>query len=106
MSLVALHKHNKMAYLVSQNVDGLHLRSGIPKEKLAELHGNLNVDRCEGCHEEFYRCSKNVSWGGAAGKRYREEMCPACGGRIRDSIVHFGECRMARHSHIGSPCPY
>jgi mono-ADP-ribosyltransferase sirtuin 6 len=40
-SIVELLKIGKLDYLISQNVDGLHAKSGIPFEKLAELHGNI-----------------------------------------------------------------
>ncbi|KAJ3316152.1 hypothetical protein HDU93_004584, partial [Gonapodya sp. JEL0774] len=92
MALVAMNAHSKLHYLVSQNVDGLHLRSGIPRVKLAELHGNLNVDKCDKCGEEFYRSCAKVNWNEAGKKTYRDVICPACGkGGVRDSIVHFGD---------------
>ena len=39
-AVLELQKMGKLSFLVSQNVDNLHLKSGIAPEKLAELHGN------------------------------------------------------------------
>jgi NAD-dependent SIR2 family protein deacetylase len=39
MALVSLMKSGILKYVVSTNVDGLHRRSGIPEDNIAELHG-------------------------------------------------------------------
>ena len=44
--LAALTARGLVKSVVSQNVDGLHLRSGVPHTKLCELHGNVFREVC------------------------------------------------------------
>ena len=44
-AIARLHERMKLHTLVTQNVDGLHLDSGIPPEKIVEIHGTREKDK-------------------------------------------------------------
>ncbi|KAI9141877.1 DHS-like NAD/FAD-binding domain-containing protein [Paraphysoderma sedebokerense] len=90
MALAALQNCGKLKFLISQNTDGLHLRSGIEKEKIAELHGNSNIEKCSICGERYYRSFRTRE---ARNVRDHDtgRKCDMCGGMLRDTIVNFGE---------------
>ena len=75
MALVELRKHGYVRYLVSCNVDCLHLRSGFPREDLAELHGNCFAERCERCEKEYIRDFEMNT----VGFEYTGRTCDKCG---------------------------
>ena len=59
-SLVELQRIGKLRFLITQNTDNLHRRSGIRPELLAELHGNGQLMRCLGCDRQYPR--QEVGW--------------------------------------------
>jgi NAD-dependent deacetylase len=66
--------------LITQNVDGLHLRAGQSRERTLEIHGNIDFMRCaDDCSTDLYPLDqKNLT-------------CPACKGRARPHVLWFDE---------------
>jgi len=67
--------------LITQNVDRLHQSAG--SKKVWELHGNIIDNHCLNCKKPF------IGEINLAGKQL--PVCSYCGGRIRPSVVWFGE---------------
>jgi len=92
MALVQLERYGLLKYLISQNVDGLHRRSGFDPLKLAELHGNTNLDICEKCGKKYLRDFR-VRTAKSVHDHKTGRICenPKCKGSLNDSIINFGE---------------
>ena len=91
MAYVELMKRNYLKFLVSQNCDGLHLKSGIATDKIAELHGNSNCEACAKCGKIYYRKER------VRGYEHRTWLTgyfctvPDCNGRLRCTTVAFSQ---------------
>ena len=77
-AIVELQRLGKLTFLISQNIDNLHLKSGIPPDLLAELHGNVTQMRCSRCECVLDRFEEQTE-------------CPLCGGKLASSVVDFGQ---------------
>ena len=108
MSLVQLQNAGIVKFIVSQNVDGLFLRSGIKYENLSELHGNVYTEACSTCGYRYLRDFDAAMEGND--KHFTGRFCTQskkfqfflswycvvidkaiCGGKLKDSIINFGE---------------
>ncbi|KIY99709.1 mono-ADP-ribosyltransferase sirtuin 6 [Monoraphidium neglectum] len=87
MALVALMQAGKLTYICSQNVDGLHLRSGVPRAQLAELHGNCFAERCRRCGAEYVRDFEMDTVGFKPSGRGCTR--PGCRGKLHDHILDW-----------------
>ena len=97
LSLVELQRLGKLQFLITQNTDNLHRRSGIRPELLAELHGNGRLMRCTSCGRSYTR--EEAGWDtGRWGPGFRTQRpvlgqpdCAVCGGRLVSTVVNFGD---------------
>ncbi len=95
-ALVMLLDQGRDLAVVTQNIDGLHARSGVPPERLVELHGNATHGRCLDCGRrmELAEARAQIEAEG------RSPRCPACGGLVKAAVISFGqampEAEMAR----------
>eukprot|EP00429_Kryptoperidinium_foliaceum_P088024 CAMPEP_0176188538 /NCGR_PEP_ID=MMETSP0121_2-20121125/2966_1 /TAXON_ID=160619 /ORGANISM="Kryptoperidinium foliaceum, Strain CCMP 1326" /LENGTH=548 /DNA_ID=CAMNT_0017527115 /DNA_START=30 /DNA_END=1676 /DNA_ORIENTATION=+ len=92
MALAELLRQGLVHHIISQNVDGLHRKSGVPKASLSELHGNGNIEYCSVCRREYLRdFSVHGSSIGRAHETGRRCLAARCGGALHDTIINFGE---------------
>ncbi len=90
--------------VITQNIDGLHQRSGVGSDKLIELHGNATYGRCLACG-----CEYELDWARDYIKARRSApRCDACGGFVKAAVISFGqampEAEMARGINLSRAC--
>jgi len=76
--LVRLQNLNLLKFLISQNLDNLHLKSGIHESMIAEIHGNLSQARCQECGKKYKK-----TWD-------RPSTC-SCGGKVKSFVIKYGD---------------
>ncbi|CAB1062563.1 NAD-dependent protein deacetylase of SIR2 family [Olavius sp. associated proteobacterium Delta 1] len=86
LALTKLHENGLLRAVVTQNVDGLHQESGLPDEKIIELHGNTRRIRCMSCRQIIP--TENVHQRITAGDP--APQCE-CGGYLKPDTISFGQ---------------
>uniref|UniRef100_A0A5K3FKN2 protein acetyllysine N-acetyltransferase n=1 Tax=Mesocestoides corti TaxID=53468 RepID=A0A5K3FKN2_MESCO len=93
MALVALEKAGYINYVITQNIDGLHLRSGFPRNRLSILHGDVFLEKCRSCGAVYVRSAKTsptigLKTTGARCTKLKTRVRP-CGGKLIDSVLDW-----------------
>jgi NAD-dependent deacetylase len=95
-ALAKLVEQGKMGAIITQNIDGLHQRSGVPDQKIIELHGNTTYAACLDCghRHELEPIRKAFLGKGIL------PLCGKCDGIVKSATISFGqampEIQMAR----------
>lgn len=93
--------------LITQNVDGLHLRAGNSLMRTYQIHGNISYMRCSReCSSKIYPLPENLP-----GKEKGEDItkkewqllkCPDCGKLTRPHVLWFDESYNEKYYHFHS----
>jgi NAD-dependent deacetylase len=86
-ALVALESRGTLDTLITQNVDGLHLKAGSSRERVIEIHGTSREVVCLSCGERapMERALARVRAGEA------DPPCRTCGGILKSATISFGQ---------------
>ncbi len=86
-AIAELDRLGKLDCVITQNVDNLHQKAGVPDEKVFELHGNMQWAVCLSCGRRypFEQIKVRLDEGEAV------PDCEACHGILKPDAVFFGE---------------
>jgi NAD-dependent deacetylase len=84
---VGLQESGRLRALITQNIDGLHQRAGLPREAVIELHGTTTEAECLSCGDRI--SSDEAVARVKAGESAPE--CRLCGGYLKPATISFGQ---------------
>ncbi|HEY1414902.1 MAG TPA: Sir2 family NAD-dependent protein deacetylase [Caulobacteraceae bacterium] len=78
---------DKASVVLTQNVDNLHQASGVPQDRVIELHGNASYAKCLQCglRHELADLKSPFLDGGVI------PACRDCGGIVKTATISFGQ---------------
>ena len=79
----------KVSAVITQNIDNLHQDSGIPEDKIIELHGNGSYAVCLDCDLRHELNDIRTAFEG--GDMATAPGCQNCGGMVKTATVSFGQ---------------
>jgi NAD-dependent deacetylase len=86
-ALAKLVEQGRMIAIITQNIDGLHQTSGVPADKVIELHGNSTYAACLDCKRRH-----ELDW---VRQIFADNetlpLCMACGGTLKTATISFGQ---------------
>jgi NAD-dependent deacetylase len=89
----SLSVKEKLIGLITQNVDGLHSKAGLPDDKIVELHGSNRKILCTSCGKAF---EPETVINRLVGD-FSSPKCDDCGGILKSATVSFGQA-MPEHA--------
>jgi len=86
-AIAELDKLGKLDCVITQNIDSLHQKAGVPDDKVFELHGNMQWAVCLSCGRRYP--FEQLKFRLDAGEEAPD--CEVCHGILKPDVVLFGE---------------
>lgn len=86
-ALARLIRQERSPGIITQNIDGLHQASGVPDDRIVELHGNGTYATCLGCGRRHELVDVRAAFEASG----RAPTCDACGEPVKSATVSFGQ---------------
>jgi NAD-dependent deacetylase len=86
-AVATLVRRGTVSAAITQNIDGLHQASGVPDQRVIELHGNTTYATCLDCGERYelvpirtaFECDGTLP------------LCATCDGYVKTATISFGQ---------------
>ncbi len=86
-AVATLVSRGKASAVITQNIDGLHQASGVPANRVIELHGNTTYAHCLDCALRYELEDIRVAFE----RTGDAPVCDACGGFVKTATISFGQ---------------
>ncbi len=86
-ALTRLFASGYLEAVITQNIDGLQQKAGIPEDHLIELHGSNAYIHCLSCRRRYGWEEVLPRWE----RGEREPRCDGCGGWLKPATISFGQ---------------
>jgi NAD-dependent deacetylase len=86
-AIAELDRLGRLDCVITQNVDNLHHKAGMPADKVFELHGNVQWVVCLSCGQRYPFEQIKARLDGGEGI----PDCEVCHGMLKPNVVLFGE---------------
>ena len=86
-AVARLVAQGKVGAVITQNVDNLHQDSGVPADRVIEVHGNASYAKCLECEVRHELEVLKQSFLGTG----EIPTCRVCGGLVKTAVISFGQ---------------
>ena len=86
-AVAELVRRGKCSAVITQNIDNLHQNSGVPADKVIELHGNGTYATCLDCGHRYELAPIYAAFE----KDETLPICRSCEGIIKTATISFGQ---------------